>query len=158
MPELLNTVLPEKCFIEAEFNIKQYQLNDFFTENELDFDPNLILRREINAEGKSRSFINDTPVNLSVVKLLADSLIDIHSQHQTLLLNQVKFQLQLIDAFAGTSIEFEIYKKEFSKLLASKKQLQELEDTEKQAKKDLDYYQFLFSELNEFKLDAQHLT
>jgi len=148
----------KKCIIEAEFNIKAYQLNDFFTENELDFDPNLILRREINAEGKSRSFINDTPVNLSVVKLLADSLIDIHSQHQTLLLNQVKFQLQLIDAFAGTSSEFETYKKEFSKLLANKKQLQELEDTEKQAKKDLDYYQFLFSELNEFKLDAQHLT
>lgn len=147
----------KKCIIEAEFNIKHYQLNDFFTENELDFDPNLILRREINAEGKSRSFINDTPVNLSVVKLLADSLIDIHSQHQTLLLNQVKFQLQLIDAFAETTNEFDAYKKDYAKLLAAKKQLQELEETEKQAKKDLDYYQFLFNELNEFTLDEQQL-
>jgi len=143
----------KKCIIEAEFDVKNYGLNDFFTLSELDFDTHVILRREINAEGKSRSFINDTPVNLSVIKQLADSLIDIHSQHQTLLLNQVKFQLQLIDSFAGTSAEFDVYKKEFSKLLAGKKQLVDLQNKEKQAKKDLDYYQFLFNELNEFQLN-----
>lgn len=143
----------KKCIIEAEFDVKHYNLNDYFTSNELDYDSHVILRREINAEGKSRSFINDTPVNLNVIKQLADSLIDIHSQHQTLLLNQVKFQLQLIDSFAGTSAEFDVYKKEFSKLLASKKQLEDLQNKEKQAKKDLDYYQFLFNELNEFQLN-----
>jgi DNA repair protein RecN (Recombination protein N) len=143
----------KKCVIEAQFNIKNYALNDFFTSNELDYDNEVILRREINAEGKSRSFINDTPVNLSVVKQLADQLIDIHSQHQTLLLNQTRFQLQLIDSFAGTSSEFEHFKKEYAKLLHSQKQLEELIDKEKQAKKDLDYYQFLFNELNEFELN-----
>ena len=143
----------KKCVIEAQFNIKNYALNDFFTSNELDYDNEVILRREINAEGKSRSFINDTPVNLSVVKQLADQLIDIHSQHQTLLLNQTRFQLQLIDSFAGTSSEFETFKKEYAKLLQSQKQLEELIDKEKQAKKDLDYYQFLFNELNEFELN-----
>jgi len=147
----------KKCVIEVEFDVKNYHLNDFFAENELDYDSHVILRREINAEGKSRSFINDTPVNLSVIKQLADSLIDIHSQHQTLLLNQVKFQLQLIDAFAGTGAEFDGYKKEYSKLLVAKKQLEDLESKEKQAKKDLDYYQFLFNELTEFQLNENDL-
>lgn len=143
----------KKCIIEAQFNIKNYALNDFFTLNELDYDNEVILRREINSEGKSRSFINDTPVNLSVVKQLADQLIDIHSQHQTLLLNQTRFQLQLIDSFAGTTADFEKYKKDHSKLSQLQKQLEELIDKEKQAKKDLDYYQFLFNELNEFELN-----
>lgn len=143
----------KKCIIEAQFNIKNYALNDFFTLNELDYDNEVILRREINSEGKSRSFINDTPVNLSVIKQLADQLIDIHSQHQTLLLNQTRFQLQLIDSFAGTAADFEKYKKDHSKLSQLQKQLEELIDKEKQAKKDLDYYQFLFNELNEFELN-----
>jgi DNA repair protein RecN (Recombination protein N) len=142
-----------KCIIEAEFNVENYALNDFFTFNELDYDNEVILRREINAEGKSRSFINDTPVNLSLVKQLADQLIDIHSQHQTLLLNQTRFQLQLIDSFAGTVSEFTNFKKDYAKLLQSQKELENLIEEEKQSKKDLNYYQFLFNELNEFELN-----
>ncbi|MBP9069152.1 MAG: DNA repair protein RecN [Bacteroidia bacterium] len=143
----------KKCVIEAEFEAKNYDLSDFFVKNGLDFENLVILRREINGEGKSRSFINDSPVNLTVLKEIADSLIDVHSQHQTLLLNQTKFQLQLIDSFAGTTHDFELYKKSFKQLQENKKQLEELESKEKQAKKDLDYYQFLFNELNEFELD-----
>ncbi|MBK7816858.1 MAG: AAA family ATPase [Sphingobacteriaceae bacterium] len=80
----------KKCVIEAEFEAKNYDLSDFFVKNGLDFENLVILRREINGEGKSRSFINDSPVNLTVLKEIADSLIDVHSQHQTLLLNQTK--------------------------------------------------------------------
>lgn len=145
----------KKCIIEAEFDIRSYALNDFFTLNELDYDKHVLLRREITPEGKSRSFINDTPVNLSTVKQLADQLIDIHSQHQTLLLNQSKFQLQLVDSFAETVGDVESYKKEFARLLNGKQRLNALIDTEKQAKKDLDYFQFLFNELNEFDIDEE---
>lgn len=143
----------KKCVIEAEFNVKNYDLSDFFVKNGLDYENPVILRREINGEGKSRSFINDSPVNLTALKEIADNLIDVHSQHQTLLLNQTKFQLQLIDSFAGTTNDFELYKKSFKQLQENIKQLEELEDKERQAKKDLDYYQFLFNELNEFELD-----
>jgi len=143
----------KKCVIELEFDVKNYDLRDFFVKNGLDFENPVILRREINAEGKSRSFINDSPVNLTALKEIADNLIDVHSQHQTLLLNQTKFQLQLIDSFAGTANDFELYKKLFKQLQENKKHLEELENKEKQAKKDLDYYQFLFDELNEFALD-----
>ena len=143
----------KKCVVEAEFDVKNYDLNDFFVKNGLDYENPVILRREINGEGKSRSFINDSPVNLTALKEIADNLIDVHSQHQTLLLNQTKFQLQLIDSFAGTTNDFELYKKSFKQLQEHKKQLEELKDKEKQAKKDLDYYQFLYNELNEFELD-----
>lgn len=147
----------KKCVIEAEFEAKNYDLSDFFVKNGLDYENPVILRREINAEGKSRSFINDSPVNLTQLKEISEMLIDVHSQHQTLLLNQTKFQLQLIDSFAGTTNDFEKYKSEFKKLQESKKQLEELESKERQAKKDLDYYQFLFNELNEFELNENDL-
>jgi DNA repair protein RecN (Recombination protein N) len=147
----------KKCIIEAEFESKNYDLRDFFVKNGLDHENPVILRREINGEGKSRSFINDSPVNLSQLKEISELLIDVHSQHQTLLLNQAKFQLQLIDSFAGTSSDFENYKSSFKQLQEYKKQLGELETKERQAKKDLDYYQFLFNELNEFELNENDL-
>lgn len=147
----------KKCIIEAEFDIKNYDLRDFFVKNGLDYENPVILRREINGEGKSRGFINDSPVNLTVLKEISDQLIDVHSQHQTLLLNQTKFQLQLIDSFAGTTLDFEAYRKNFSQWQEHKKHLEELENKERQAKKDLDYYQFLFNELNEFELNESDL-
>lgn len=147
----------KKCVIEAEFEAKNYDLSDFFVKNGLDYENPVILRREINGEGKSRSFINDSPVNLTQLKEISEMLIDVHSQHQTLLLNQTKFQLQLIDSFAGTTQDFEKYKSEFKQLQENKKQLEELENKERQAKKDLDYYQFLFNELNEFELNENDL-
>ena len=147
----------KKCVIEADFDVKNFDLDDFFVKNELNNENPVILRREISPEGKSRSFINDSPVTLSVLKEISDALIDVHSQHQTLLLNQTKFQLQLIDSFAGTTQDFEKYKSAFKQLQENKKQLEELESKERQAKKDLDYYQYLFNELNEFELNENDL-
>ena len=148
----------KKCIIEAEFSAENLDLNNFFLEHDLDFEPNLILRREINADGKSRSFLNDSPVSLSVLKLLSEKLIDIHSQHQTLLLNQSNFQLELLDTFAESLKIFKEYKIEFSSFTKSKIELQSLQEQEKLAKKELDYFQFLYSELEETEIKAGLLS
>lgn len=147
----------KKCIVEAEFKLSSYGLKDFFKENELDFEDNTILRREINPEGKSRAFINDTPVGLSVLKLLGEKLVDIHSQHQTLMLNETVFQFDILDSYAGTQTLFSQYKKQFSLFNLKKKELAELLAQELQAKKDLDYYQFLFNELEEANLKPGEL-
>lgn len=139
----------KKCIIEAQFNIKEYQLNSFFETHELDFEELTTVRREITTEGKSRAFINDTPTTISVLKELGDQLIDIHSQHETLLLKETNFQFELVDAFAQTTILFADYKKQFNVLQKLKKQLEELSTQEIQAKKELDYFQFQFNELEE---------
>ena len=148
----------KKCIIEAEFSAENLDLNGFFLDHDLDFEPNLILRREINADGKSRSFLNDSPVSLSVLKLLSEKLIDIHSQHQTLLLNQSNFQLELLDTFAESLKIFKEYKIEFSSFTKSKIELQSLQEQEKLAKKELDYFQFLYSELEETEIKAGLLS
>ncbi len=139
----------KKCIIEAQFNIKAYHLKSFFEGNELDFEEITTIRREINPEGKSRAFINDTPTTLNVLKELGELLIDIHSQHETLLLKETNFQFELVDAFAQTTQLFVDYKKQFSQLTKLKKHLEELTAQELQAKKELDYFQFQFNELEE---------
>lgn len=139
----------KKCIIEATFNAQTLNLHSFFTEHELDFENTLVLRREISAKGKSRSFLNDTPVALNVLKLLSEKLIDIHSQHQTLLLNQTNFQLQIVDAFAESVEVFKNYKLNFNQHTKLNTTLATLTQQETQAKKELDYYQFLFNELHE---------
>lgn len=139
----------KKCVIEAEFETKGLDLQNFFSENELEYDSTVILRREISSEGKSRSFLNDTPVGLNVLKLLSERIIDIHSQHQTLLLNQTNFQLEIVDAFAGTLELYKNYKTNFNKLGKLNASLKTLLAEEAQSKKELDYYQFLFNELEE---------
>jgi len=139
----------KKCIIEAQFNIKAYNLKSFFENNELDFEEVTSIRREITPEGKSRAFINNTPTTLNVLKELGDQLIDIHSQHETLLLKETNFQFELVDAFAQTTQLFADYKKQFSQLSKLKKQLEELTAQELQAKKELDYFQFQFNELEE---------
>ena len=139
----------KKCIIEAQFNVKAYNLKAFFESNELDFEEVTSIRREITPEGKSRAFINDTPTTLNVLKELGDQLIDIHSQHETLLLKETNFQFELVDAFAQTTQLFADYKKQFSQLSKLKKQLEELTAQELQAKKELDYFQFQFNELEE---------
>ena len=89
-----------KCIIEGVFDIRLYKLHSFFKTYELDYDSDTSIRREITPEGKSRAFINDTPVNLNILKELSTQLVDIHSQHETLLLNNAGFQLSVVDAFA----------------------------------------------------------
>ncbi len=144
----------KKCIIEAEFDTKGLDLKHFFEEENLEQDNHIILRREISAEGKSRSFLNDTPVGLNALKQLSEKLIDIHSQHQTLLLNQTNFQLEIVDAFAGSLNLFKEYKQDFGQLIKLNSSLKILLDEENRAKKELDYFQFLFSELDETEINT----
>lgn len=142
----------KKCIVEAEFDIAGLELRSFFEENDLDYDSTLVLRREISTEGKSRSFLNDTPVSLTILKTLGESLVDVHSQHQTLLLNKTDFQLGMLDAFAGSQALYKEYKTTYSSLAKCMATLQTLQEQEIQARKELDYYQFLFNELEEAEL------
>ena len=105
----------EKCIVEGTFRIDEYDLADFFSINELDYEPVAILRREINPAGKSRAFINDTPVTINLLKEMGERLIDIHSQHQTLMLNNNSFQLNVVDSFAGTGKLLNEYRGRFKK-------------------------------------------
>jgi DNA repair protein RecN (Recombination protein N) len=149
----------KKCFVEAAFQLQGDLLKNFFTHHELDFENITTIRREINPEGKSRAFINDTPVTLSQLKELAEHLIDIHSQHQTLTLNGSEFQLSVVDAFANHAAAMNEYTIDHKKYKALEKQLNELQEREAQAKKDLDYFQFQFNELEDANLKAdQQLT
>ncbi len=138
-----------KCIIEGNFLVKSYGLKNFFEENELDYGDEVIIRREVTAEGKSRAFVNDTPVTLQLLKQLGARLIDIHSQHETLLLNETTFRFNVVDSFAGILKEKEEYKKFHAQYRKKERQLAELKAKEAQAKKDLDYYSFQLKELNE---------
>ncbi len=144
----------KKCVVEASFQIEGAIFKEFFAANELDYDSTTSIRREINPEGKSRAFINDTPVTLVQLKELAEYLIDIHSQHQTLTLNGSVFQLSVVDAFADHNFVLEEYETGFKKYKVLEKQLNELTAKEAQAKKDLDYFQFQFNELEDANLKA----
>ncbi len=142
----------EKCIVEGTFRIDEYDLNDFFTANELDYEPVTILRREINPAGKSRAFINDTPVTVNLLKELGERLIDIHSQHQTLMLNDNSFQLNVIDSFAGTIKIKEEYRRAYRKFRSVQKEYNELKEKTERNKADLEYYQFQLKQLEDAKL------
>lgn len=147
----------KKCIIEGVFLIKNYSLQNFFADNELDYEEETCLRREITPEGKSRAFINDTPVNLSLLRELADTLVDIHSQHETLTLANSAFQLSVVDAFADNGKKLITYKKNYSSYRKLKKELEHLKEAELKSKADLDYFQFQFNELEEAKLKSGEL-
>ena len=105
-----------KCVVEAVFDISNYDLKPFFEAEDLDYEEECVMRREIVASGKSRSFINDTPVNVTTMKSLGDRLLDIHSQHENLLLNDSRFQLQIVDSIAKNGDCLQTYEAEYSKL------------------------------------------
>lgn len=136
-----------KCVIEAYFLIKDYGLQSFFKENDLDYENNTVIRREILPSGKSRAFINDTPVTLDVLSKLGDRLIDIHSQHQTLRLTENDFQLKLIDALAGNKDRLVNFRRTLTTHSSTKKELQKLIDFQQNALKEQDYNDFLLTEL-----------
>jgi DNA repair protein RecN (Recombination protein N) len=142
----------EKCIVEGTFKTGSYDLDEFFAVNELDSEPVTILRREINPAGKSRAFINDTPVNLNVLRELGDRLIDIHSQHQTLMLNNSNFQLDVIDSFAGNQKLKATYRKIYSNYRKLKKEYDDAKGKSDQNKADFDYYSFQLSQLDEAAL------
>jgi DNA repair protein RecN (Recombination protein N) len=142
----------EKCVVEGIFKIAEYDLEDFFTSNDLDYESIAILRREINTAGKSRAFINDTPVTINLLKELGDRLIDIHSQHQTLMLNDNAFQLGIIDSFASSASVAGEYKTTFHDFRKLQREYIELKEKSDKNKADLEYFQFQLSQLGEAKL------
>ena len=144
----------KKCTVEGSFAVKNYHLDEFFKKNELDYDDQTILRREITPAGKSRAFINDTPVNLKTIRELALRLIDIHSQHQNLELGSRIFQLNLVDLVAKNESILSRYQQLFHAYSKTRAGYNELVEEADQAKKDLDYFQFQFNQLNEAKLVA----
>ena len=143
-----------RCMIEATFDLSDQLIDDdFFTQNDLDFDgSHCIIRRELTAEGKSRAFINDTPVNLSLLKEIGGQLIDIHSQHQNLLLGKEDFQLNMLDILARDSDEMKDYSDRYSHMMAIRSQLQELKEQAHQSRDKEDYLRFQTQQLAEASL------
>lgn len=142
----------KKCVIEGEFNIASYQLNPIFESENLDYEDITIIRREILPNGKSRAFVNDTPVNLSALAILAEKLIDIHNQHQTLEISSQEFQFNVIDALADNNYLLENYVNNLKVYKEKNNRIQKLTDSKNQAQKELDYHTFLLDELENVKL------
>jgi DNA repair protein RecN (Recombination protein N) len=142
----------EKCIVEGIFSAKGLEIKDFFAANDLDYEDVVIMRREINPAGKSRAFINDTPVTVNLMKELGEKLIDIHSQHQTLMLNDNSFQLAIIDSFAGTSLLTTEYRSLYNNFRRLQKEYNEMVEMADRNKADLDYYRFQLNQLEEAKL------
>lgn len=138
----------KKCIVEADFQISDYGLKAFFDENDLDYEDTTVIRREILPSGKSRAFINDTPVTLGVLSELGDRLIDVHSQHQTLRLTENDFQLKLIDALANNKQRITSYSDSLSAYNKIQKELEVLTDFQNNAIKEQDYNTFLLEELD----------
>jgi len=138
-----------KCVVEAKVAIENYNLKAFFNEADLDYEVETIIRREILPSGKSRAFVNDTPVKLSVLNELRVKLIDVHSQHQTMQLSDNSFQFTILDALAKNQIELEKYEVHFKKLNQLRKEFQNLEESQKEANQKHDYNLHLFKELDE---------
>jgi DNA repair protein RecN (Recombination protein N) len=139
----------EKCIVEGYFEVTNYKLQPFFNDNDLDYDNQTILRREITPAGKSRAFINDTPVNLKTISELGLKLIDIHSQHQNLELGNQKFQLNLVDEVSGSLKTLNEYKATYKKYTHLQQELSGVKKKAENAHTELDYFQFQFNQLEE---------
>lgn len=142
----------KKCVAEAHFDIKNYNLKKFLENNDLDYFEQTIIRREISPSGRSRAFVNDSPVNLSQLKEIGNALIDIHSQHDTLQLNKTDFQIDVIDVFAKNENIRSSYKKTLKNYKKLQKELAQLQAQADKEKSDFDYYQFRFEQLDEANL------
>ncbi len=142
-----------KCIVEARFNIADYGMESFFDRQDMEYDPEeCIIRRELYASGKSRAFINDTPASLAQMKELGEKLIDVHSQHQNLLLNNEGFQLSVLDLMAHDDAELTEYKALYADYKETGKQLAELIELAEQNRKDEDYIRFQLEQLDEANL------
>ncbi len=144
----------KKCVIEGNFRIEGFHLKKYFEENDLDYETETVLRREISADGKSRAFVNDTPVNLASLKQLGEKLIDIHSQHATAEINDPNFQLLVVDSITNHPELLEKYRNAFFTYKKSSSKLQHLIDESEKAKGEEDYLQFQFDELEKANLIA----
>ena len=145
-------VKDQKCIIEGTFKIDTYGLQNFFEENDLDYEDSTVIRREILPSGKSRAFVNDTPVTLGVLSTLGENLIDIHSQHQTMQLTENDFQLKLVDALANNQKRLTDYRKDLKIYRKAQKELQNLIEVQSTAIKEQDYNTFMLEELEKAPL------
>ena len=141
-----------KCIIEGHFQIKNYHLQDLFVSLDLDYEDTSTIRRELHADGKSRAFVNDTPVNLQTLKVLGEKLIDIHSQHATLQINTESFQLLVLDTVAQNQSLLSDYKKKYHDYKKTISELKQLEEDLEKSRLESDYQQFVFNELDQSNL------
>ncbi len=144
-----------KCIVESQFDISKYDLHDFFEENDIDFDEDLIIRREITPSGKSRAFVNDTPTNLKVLQSLSAALIDLHQQFDTLDIHDNSFQLQMIDALAGNKQLVRTYQQNFKTYQADKRILADLIERNNNSAKELEFIRFQLEEFEAAQLKAE---
>ncbi len=144
----------QKCLVEGSFDLSGLRMEQIFAANDLDYDNPTILRREINTQGKSRAFINDTPVTLPVLKAIGGQLVDIHSQHQNLLINDPVYALHVVDQYGRLKDKLDGYAGIFNKYKQLKQAVQLLQDKVNKAKSDQDYLEFQLSQLEEAKLSA----
>src|SRR5699024_2870206 len=142
------------CIVEASFSIADYKLESLFEAYDLDYDPQSIVRREILPSGKSRAFVNDTPVKLRQLSALGDQLVDIHSQHETLFVGNHDYQYRVIDALAGNENLWADYKQALQEFKDLQEKLAKLEKAQQEAQKTYDYHLFLLRELHENRLES----
>lgn len=144
----------QKCIIEGEFSLKGYDLKTFFKDNDLDYDTHTIIRREILPNGKSRAFVNDTPVGLSQLQVLGRYLVDIHSQQQTNSFATEAYQIEVLDALSGNAATLQAYQNTLTEFSCVSKELEALLSQKETALKELDYHTFLHQELEEASLQS----
>ena len=143
----------DKCIVEALFDLSRYDMKGFFEQNDIEPDvENTIVRRELTASGKSRAFINDTPVTLALMKELGEQLVDVHSQHQNLLLGKQDFQLEVVDILAKDASELEDYQSSYNQYLQVELKLAQLQQEAEQGKREMDFLQFQYDELSTARL------
>ncbi len=142
----------EKCIVEGTFDVEDYNLEEFFERNDLEYNKTCILRREINPGGKSRAFINDTPAGLNILRELGEKLIDIHSQHENLMLGENIFQINVIDSYAGNFDLRNSFRKIYVTYRKKEKEYRELRENSDKNKSDFDYYSFQLNQLLEAKI------
>lgn len=145
----------QKCVVEGVFQVGMYQLQDFFRRHELDYDDEMVIRREISPSGKSRAFVNDTPVNLKLLQELSSSLVDLHQQFDTLDLHHVSFQLRTLDALANNGPILQDYQQLYRQQQTDLRQLKRLEERSATAGRELDFIQFQLNELQQAELTGE---
>ena len=142
----------KKCVVEITYDVVGYDLQHWFADNDLDYDNEVVVRRELTADGKSRAFINDTPVNNKLLKEFGSFLIDVHSQHQSLLIGQPEYQLEILDAFCGNQVLLKDYRVKYIRRQGLLSELTSLKQRAKEAAQEEDYLRFQFNQLDEAHL------
>ncbi|MFN0014242.1 MAG: DNA repair protein RecN [Saprospiraceae bacterium] len=150
----------EKCVVEAWFDVAKYDLRSFFEENELDYENEVVIRRELSASGKSRAFVNDTPANNQVLRRLTEALVDLHQQFDVLDIHNVNFQLRMLDALADNNTLLTEYQRGYRQYQADRNQLSDLLDRSGNAAKEMDFLRFQYDEIRQANLadgEQEHL-